>query len=570
MKISILHRVNYSAKSPDKPPGITKEKLCQYLGLNRKQSNSDPVVSNIIKAKDKLKRRSLRVRYLEIVKKTQDKLVNAAPKPETSPTTVVDVPASLIRLDKKVELKKQEKEPQKFTGIERIDYCKKSPKPDNVIDLDSSNKIPTTPQYEMKILAGVVPPKCSILLRRYKSEDDKEVPSKIQKPNVPVMKSPENLVDNQQAESPIEPKSIKLEIMKFPRRLETQSPPKLILIPRPRPLNMVVAQKPAVQQLAPALSSLPKGQIQQLPHIKGLQGFIVKPNLPRTSSAPAEGILMKQEAKLIKQLPPIVQVQPNISSQSLRIEEKKVIEQKFQEKKIHELKLQEKKLQVEEMVIQQPPAPIHQAKDQPANINKINNKINIIIKMDPQDKRRLKFNQVRSRKKDPPSPIKSPQKHVKTQTDQVLHLPEPERKPEKPIKVEKLDLITNCSTNNFLSSEAVQKVFFEHDILVVVQKQLISYFRYDKMKFLLTGVTIFNPIDKMERKLYDEEINVENNERLCFSENNSQNPILIEMRGKQKVLEPNMCPLLSLYCNIYYLDQDKLLFSCVNLDTVKR
>lgn len=473
------------------------------------------------------------MRYQEIVKKTK------SDKSESSTSSVELVSLSppaqinLLKTDKKPEPKRK-LAMQKFTGIERIDYCKKTSIKDNVIDLDMAKKVIITPQYEKKILGKVLTKheksSNTRTMRKYEGNSDKEVPAKLRMLNVPENKTPENLLIQSNSIEPNETNSHKMEeIMKFPRRLDTQNPPKLILIPRPRsrPLNMVIAQSSAVQHSLALASSNPP----QLPQIRRIQG-IVKPNLIRCSNA--EEILMKQKFHILQE------------------------------------KLQETKTREQEIATQKSPVAIqHQPKEPPANINKINNKINIIIKMDPQDKRRLKFNQLRSRKKDP-TPQKSPQKHVKTQTEPLLHLPEPEKKPDKLIKTENLDLITNCSTNNFLSSEAVHKIFFEFDILVVVQKTLISYFRYDKMKFLLTGVTIFNPIDKLERKLYDEEVDVDSNERLCFSENNAQNPILIEMRGKQKVMEPNMCPLLSLYCNIYYLDQDKLLFSCVHLDTVKR
>lgn len=130
----------------------------------------------------------------------------------------------------------------------------------------------------------------------------------------------------------------------------------------------------------------------------------------------------------------------------------------------------------------------------------------------------------------------------------------------------------NMNVNSLLPYDDItEHLFFENDILICLQRNTISFFQYHRLSALLKkGETDFRLIDRIERRVNDVPVDNDNKfQRLCYNDGNSL-PIYVEMRAKQKELEdPLNCPIAFVYCNVYYIDQRSGKFSSVHLDTVK-
>lgn len=243
------------------------------------------------------------------------------------------------------------------------------------------------------------------------------------------------------------------------------------------------------------------------------------------------------------------------------------------------------------------------ANENSQNINKINNKINIIFKLNDKSKNSLRKNLIMRRRgqKALSKKIRKSTKDTKTSdtssssscsnlnTEHSLIdvksfcSVETQTGLKEEIKWEiddeKEDVTLTRSTsaitenNPLQANEPTEHIYFENNILVTLQQSTISFFQFDNLSFLLKkGVADFKLLDVFKRKLHDTEVDVENKcQRICYSELNSY-PIYVEMRAKQKQLEdPIQCPIVFLYCNIYYMDHRQALrHSSVHLDTVKR
>jgi hypothetical protein len=206
----------------------------------------------------------------------------------------------------------------------------------------------------------------------------------------------------------------------------------------------------------------------------------------------------------------------------------------------------------------------------PQNINKINNKINIIFQLNDNTKS-LRKNIILHRR----APKKMVQKITIKETnnnseeanvvpDKVLCSIDTQTEHSRAIKV-------NLTTTNPLNDEPTEHLFFDDDVLISLQQSTISFFEFNRLNSLLKkGEPDFKLIDRIPRRLHDTLIDSDNKfQRLCYNEQNSF-PIYVEMRAKQKELDdPDMCPIAFLYCNIYYIDQRRAKFSSVHLDTVK-
>ncbi|CAO1300627.1 unnamed protein product [Diamesa serratosioi] len=238
------------------------------------------------------------------------------------------------------------------------------------------------------------------------------------------------------------------------------------------------------------------------------------------------------------------------------------------------------------------------ANENSQNINKINNKINIIFKLNDKSKNSLRKNLIMRRRgqKGLSKKIKKSTRDTKSDNSSsssfsnmntehslidVKSFRSVETQTFKEIKweVEEENEVPSSkafsviSKNNPLqANEETEHVYFENNILVTLQQSTISFFQFDNLSFLLKkGVADFKLLDVFKRKLHDTEVNVENKcQRICYSELNPY-PIYVEMRAKQKQLEdPIQCPIVFLYCNIYYMDHRQALrHSSVHLDTVK-
>lgn len=214
------------------------------------------------------------------------------------------------------------------------------------------------------------------------------------------------------------------------------------------------------------------------------------------------------------------------------------------------------------------------------NINKINNKINIIFQLNDNTKS-LRKNIILHRR----TPKKMVQKitikeannnSTKNQSSSDCEAtPVPESKILCTIETQtedfkKFDM--NMSTTNPLTNEITEHLFFENDIMISLQCNTISFFELHRLSSLLKkGETDLRLIDRITRRLHDVQVDADNKlqQRLCYNDLNSL-PIYVEMRAKQKELDdPEMCPIAFLYCNIYYIDQHRAKFSSVHLDTVK-
>lgn len=209
-----------------------------------------------------------------------------------------------------------------------------------------------------------------------------------------------------------------------------------------------------------------------------------------------------------------------------------------------------------------------QQQQQPENINKINNKINIIFQLNNDRKNIIWHHHRRAPKKnlvqkitikeannnttavEPPQPKLT---SVETQTEPIYSM--------------------NLSSSNPLIDEPVEFMFFEDEVLLCLQRNTITFYEFNRLATLLRkGEPDFKLIDAIPRRLHDHQIDADNKfQRLCYNEQNTL-PIYVEMRAKQKPLDDPlaMAPIAFSYCNVYYIDlQGSAKFSSVHLDTVK-
>ena len=210
------------------------------------------------------------------------------------------------------------------------------------------------------------------------------------------------------------------------------------------------------------------------------------------------------------------------------------------------------------------------------NINKINNKINIIFQLNDNTKRKNIILHRRTPKKMVQKiTIKEANNNsTKSQSDDATLVPDKilctiQTQTEEEVLQKRFSM--NMSMTNPLTDEVTEYLFFENDILISLQCNTISFFEYHRLNSLLKkGEPDFRLIDRINRRLHDIQVDSDNKyQRLCYNDSNSL-PIYLEMRAKQKDLDdPEMCPIAFLYCNIYYIDQKRTKFSSVHLDTVK-
>lgn len=209
----------------------------------------------------------------------------------------------------------------------------------------------------------------------------------------------------------------------------------------------------------------------------------------------------------------------------------------------------------------------------PQNINKINNKINIIFQLNDNTKS-LRKNIILHRR----TPKKMVQKITIKETNKNTKLQQEESAlvPDRVLcsidtQTEAIRNYMNMSTTNPLCGESTEHLFFEDDVLISLQNATISFYEFNRLSSLFKrGEADFKLIDRVPRRLHDTLIDSGNKfQRLCYNDLNPL-PIYVEMRAKQKELEdPEMCPIAFLYCNVYYIDQRRAKFSSVHLDTVK-
>jgi hypothetical protein len=210
------------------------------------------------------------------------------------------------------------------------------------------------------------------------------------------------------------------------------------------------------------------------------------------------------------------------------------------------------------------------------NINKINNKINIIFQLNDNTKRKniilhrrtpKKMVQKITIKEANNNSTKSPSDDATLVPDKILCTIQTQT--EEVLPQTRFNM--NMSMTNPLTDEVTEYLFFENDILISLQCNTISFFEFHRLNSLLKkGEPDFRLIDRINRRLHDIHVDSDNKyQRLCYNDSNSL-PIYLEMRAKQKDLDdPEMCPIAFLYCNIYYIDQKRAKFSSVHLDTVK-
>jgi hypothetical protein len=232
--------------------------------------------------------------------------------------------------------------------------------------------------------------------------------------------------------------------------------------------------------------------------------------------------------------------------------------------------------------LRQPTLSTESSKDS-QNINKINNKINIIFQLNDNTKS-LRKNIILHRR----TPKKMVQKITikeannnstnKNQSDcEATLVPENkilctiETQTEEEEESKRRLAVMHMSTTNPLSNEITEYLFFEKDAMISLQSNTISFFAFNQLGCMLKkGETDFRLIARIARRLHDEQVDGDNKlQRLCYNDLNPL-PIYVEMRAKQKELDdPEMCPIAFLYCNIYYIDNANAKFSSVHLDTVK-
>lgn len=209
------------------------------------------------------------------------------------------------------------------------------------------------------------------------------------------------------------------------------------------------------------------------------------------------------------------------------------------------------------------------------NINKINNKINIIFQLNDNTKRKNIILHRRTPKKMVQKiTIKEANNNsTKSQSDDATLVPDKKLSTRDTQTEDVLQkrFSMNMSMTNPLTDDVTEYLFFENDIMISLQCNTISFFEYHRLNSLLKkGEPDFKLIDRINRRLHDIQVDSDNKyQRLCYNDSNSL-PIYLEMRAKQKDLDdPEMCPIAFLYCNIYYIDQKRTKFSSVHLDTVK-
>lgn len=213
------------------------------------------------------------------------------------------------------------------------------------------------------------------------------------------------------------------------------------------------------------------------------------------------------------------------------------------------------------------------------NINKINNKINIIFQLNDTTKRKNIILHSRTPKKMVRKiTIKEKNNNstkASSQSDDATTVPEKmlctteTQTDENPVQQKRFTM--TMSMTNPLTDELTEYLFFENDVLISLQCNTISFFEFHRLNSLLKkGEPDFRLIDRINRRLHDIQVDADNKyQRLCYNDCNSL-PIYIEMRARQKALDdPEMCPIAFLYCNIYYVDQRRAKYSSVHLDTVK-
>lgn len=224
------------------------------------------------------------------------------------------------------------------------------------------------------------------------------------------------------------------------------------------------------------------------------------------------------------------------------------------------------------------------------NINKINNKINIIFQLNDNSKS-LRKNIIlhrRTPKKTTKITIKEANNNVNSNNnsktldsdndatvvpDKSKILCTIETQTEESITLSKSHSMCMSMSNIFLQNDIIEHLFFEEDILICLQHSSISFYEYNRLSALLKkGETDFRLIDHIMRRMHDVPVDDDNKlQRLCYNEDNPL-PIYVEMRAKQKELDdPDICcPIAFVYCNVYYIDQQRSAkFSSVHLDTVK-
>lgn len=209
---------------------------------------------------------------------------------------------------------------------------------------------------------------------------------------------------------------------------------------------------------------------------------------------------------------------------------------------------------------------------QSENINKINNKINIIFQLNNDRKNIIWHHHRRAPKK---MVQKITIKEANNNTTAKIQSDDVERTRLVTAETQTDSSLThmnmNMSNSNLLVAEPVEYLFFVDDVLLSLQQNTISFFEFNRLATLLRkGEPDFKVIDTIPRRRHDHLIDADNKfQRLCFNEQNSF-PIYVEMRAKQKILDlPEMCPIAFSYCNVYYIDQRRAKFSSVHLDTVK-
>lgn len=212
------------------------------------------------------------------------------------------------------------------------------------------------------------------------------------------------------------------------------------------------------------------------------------------------------------------------------------------------------------------------------NINKINNKINIIFQLNDNTKS-LRKNIILHRRAPKKTVVQkitiketNNNNSTKTQSDETTVVPEKILCTIETQTEEHKTFDMNMSVTSPLTNETTEYLFFENDVLISLQSNIISFFEYNRLSSLLKkGESDFRLIDRIPRLLQDIQVDSDNKfQRLCYNDLNSL-PIYVEMRAKQKELDDpqQMCPIAFLYCNVYYIDQKRAKLSSVHLDTVK-
>lgn len=272
-------------------------------------------------------------------------------------------------------------------------------------------------------------------------------------------------------------------------------------------------------------------------------------------------------------------VESAISSLSPTVKKKNHLVEKEKKSEKQSTKLKEEseplKVIVAQEIVKKEPIDIKSSPPPPSippseNINKINNKINIIFQLN-NDRKNIIWHHRRAPKKMVQKiTIKEANNNTTTkiQSDEVeverTALVTSETQTETPFKI-------SMTTSNPLVDEPVEYLFFENEILVCLQAKTISFFEFNRLSSLLRkGEPDFKVVDRIPRRTHDIMIDADNKfQRLCYNEQNPF-PIYVEMRAKPKQLDdPEMCPIAFSYCNVYYIDQRRAKFSSVHLDTVK-